>query len=134
MSDIWIRQMSINNNMIDPFISKQMRYHNDEKIISYGLSSYGYDVRVARDFKIFTNVNSCVVDPKNFNSDSFVEKTTDVCIIPPNSFALAHTIEYFKNVLLWKKLDKISIEEAKTQKNFKQIENSANLYKHSGYI
>jgi len=96
MSDIWIRQMAINNNMIEPFVPSQMRYNNNDKIISYGLSSYGYDVRVARDFKIFTNVNSCVVDPKNFNSDSFVEKTTDVCIIPPNSFVLAHTVEYFK--------------------------------------
>lgn len=96
MSDIWIKQMSLDNNMIEPFVAEQVRKTGDNKIISYGLSSYGYDVRVANNFKVFTNVNSCVVDPKDFNSDSFVTKTTDVCIIPPNSFALAHTVEYFK--------------------------------------
>ena len=78
--------------MIEPFVDAQKR----DGIISYGLSSYGYDARVGNDFKIFTNVDSAVVDPKNFAENSFVDRTTDVCIIPPNSFALARTIEYFR--------------------------------------
>jgi dCTP deaminase len=78
--------------MIEPFVDAQKR----EGIISYGLSSYGYDARVGTDFKIFTNVNSAVVDPKNFDQNSFVDRNTDVCIIPPNSFALARTVEYFR--------------------------------------
>ncbi len=96
MSDIWIREMSVKNQMIEPFAEKQHRKSDGEKIISYGLSSYGYDARVANEFKIFTNVDSAIVDPKNFSNDGFVERISDVCIIPPNSFALAHTVEYFK--------------------------------------
>jgi dCTP deaminase len=92
MSDIWIRRMAQEKGMIDPFVDAQKR----EGVISYGLSSYGYDARVGTDFKIFTNVDSAVVDPKNFASNSFVDRTTDVCIIPPNSFALARTVEYFR--------------------------------------
>ena len=92
MPDTWIRQMAMERGMIDPFVETQRR----DGVISYGLSSYGYDARVASDFKIFTNVDSAVVDPKNFSSDSFVSRTVPICIIPPNSFALAHTIEVFR--------------------------------------
>ena len=92
MSDIWIRRMAQAHGMIEPFVEQQKR----EGTISYGLSSYGYDARVAREFKIFTNVNSAVVDPKEFSSNSFVDRETDVCVIPPNSFALARTVEYFR--------------------------------------
>ena len=92
MPDHWIRKMAKEQGMITPFEEKLQR----QDVISYGLSSYGYDSRVADDFKIFTNVDSAVVDPKNFSENSFVTRKTDVCIIPPNSFALAHTVEYFK--------------------------------------
>ncbi|MFN4162974.1 MAG: dCTP deaminase [Ferrovibrio sp.] len=92
MSDIWIRQMAREHGMIEPFVEAQKR----EGTISFGLSSYGYDARVAREFKIFTNVNSAVVDPKEFSPNSFVDFDTDVCVIPPNSFALARTVEYFR--------------------------------------
>jgi len=92
LSDRWIRRMALEKGMIEPFVDAQKR----EGIISYGLSSYGYDARVGSEFKIFTNVDSAVVDPKNFAGNSFVDRTTDVCIIPPNSFALARTIEYFR--------------------------------------
>lgn len=92
MPDSWIRQMAQEKGMIDPFTEKLQR----EGVISYGLSSYGYDARVSREFKIFTNVNSAVVDPKNFSPHSFVDVETDVCIIPPNSFALARTVELFR--------------------------------------
>jgi len=88
--------------MIEPFVDQQMRHLTEEKIISYGASSYGYDVRCATEFRIFTNLNSAVVDPKNFDESSFVNVTSDVCVIPPNSFALARTIEHFcipRNVL-----------------------------------
>src|SRR3546814_12282111 len=78
--------------MIEPFVDAQQR----EGVISYGLSSYGYDARVSAEFKIFTNVDSATVDPKNFSDKSFVDRTTDVCIVPPNSFALARTVEYFR--------------------------------------
>ena len=88
----WIKKMALDHEMISPFESKQIR----EDKISYGLSSFGYDARVADDFKIFTNVNSEVVDPKNFKPSSFVTKKISECIIPPNSFVLARTIEYFK--------------------------------------
>src|SRR5271169_3377857 len=91
-SDRWIRKMSREHDMINPFSEKQVR----EGVISYGLSSYGYDLRVADEFKIFTNVNNTVVDPKKFDEKSFVNITTDICIIPPNSFALARSVEYFK--------------------------------------
>lgn len=92
MSDRWIRQMAQEHGMIEPFVEAQKR----DGVISYGLSSYGYDARVADTFKIFTNVDSAVVDPKSFNPSSFVDRTGAVCIIPPNSFALAHTVEYFR--------------------------------------
>lgn len=92
MSDNWIVKQVKEKNIISPFEMSQVR---DGKI-SYGLSSYGYDARVADDFKIFTNVNNAIVDPKNFSLDGFIEKKSDTCIIPPNSFVLARTIEYFK--------------------------------------
>ncbi len=96
-SDKWLRRMAQEAGMIEPFEPGQIRYGADEKrIVSYGTSSYGYDVRCADDFKIFTNVHSAIVDPKNFDEDSFVDIKSDVCIIPPNSFALARTIEYFR--------------------------------------
>jgi len=83
--------------MITPFAEKQVRFDSsNKKVISYGTSSYGYDVRCANEFKVFTNINSAIVDPKNFDANSFVDVQSDVCIIPPNSFALARTIEYFK--------------------------------------
>ena len=91
-SDRWIRRMATEHGMINPFSEKQVR----EGVISYGLSSYGYDLRVADEFKIFTNVNCTVVDPKGFDERSFVTVRSDVCIVPPNSFALARSIEYFK--------------------------------------
>ncbi|MCF8532001.1 MAG: dCTP deaminase [Reyranella sp.] len=92
LSDRWIRHMAQEKGMIEPFVDAQKR----EGVISYGLSSYGYDARVGNDFKIFTNVNSAVVDPKNFDQNSFVDRATDICVIPPNSFALARTVEYFR--------------------------------------
>jgi len=92
LSDRWIRRMAQEKGMIEPFVDSQKR----DGIISYGLSSYGYDARVGNDFKIFTNVNSAVVDPKNFDQNSFVDRNTDICVIPPNSFALARTVEYFR--------------------------------------
>lgn len=95
-SDNWIRKMANEQRMISPFEAKQVRYHGQNKVISYGTSSYGYDVRCANEFKIFTNINSAIVDPKNFDRNSFLDLTADVCIIPPNSFVLARTIEYFK--------------------------------------
>jgi dCTP deaminase len=91
-SDRWIRKKALESGMINPFSEKQVR----EGVISYGLSSYGYDLRVADEFKIFTNVNSTVVDPKSFDERSFVTVRSDVCIVPPNSFALARSVEYFK--------------------------------------
>src|SRR5258708_24731376 len=91
LSDRWIREAAQSQGMIEPFVESQRR----DGCISYGLSSYGYDARVADDFKIFTNVNSAIVDPKAFDPESFVDRKTDVCIIPPNSFALARTVEYF---------------------------------------
>jgi dCTP deaminase len=94
-SDKWIRRMA-EQGMISPFEPGQVRYRDDNRIISYGTSSYGYDVRCSNEFKIFTNINSAIVDPKNFDESSFVDVTSDVCIIPPNSFALARTVETFK--------------------------------------
>src|ERR1700752_3668310 len=91
-SDIWIREQALKHGMIAPFSEKQVR----EGVISYGLSSYGYDLRVSDEFKIFTNVNSTVIDPKNFDERSFVSMNTDCAIVPPNSFALARSVEYFK--------------------------------------
>jgi len=95
-SDKWIRQMAQQHEMILPFEAGQVRHSEHGKVISYGTSSYGYDVRCANEFKVFTNINSVIVDPKNFDSNSFVDIKADVCIIPPNSFALARTVEYFK--------------------------------------
>lgn len=92
MPDSWIREQSTKNRMIEPFAECKKR----EGIISYGVSSYGYDARVADEFRIFTNVNSAIVDPKNFSEQGFVERQTDVCVIPPNSFVLARTVEYFR--------------------------------------
>lgn len=95
-SDKWIRRMAEQQQMIEPFEAGQISRQGDKKIISYGTSSYGYDVRCANEFKIFTNINSAIVDPKNFDPNSFVDFVGDVCIIPPNSFVLARTVEYFK--------------------------------------
>ena len=92
LSDRWIREAALSKGMIEPFVEAQRR----EGCISYGLSSYGYDARVADEFKIFTNVDNALVDPKDFAQNSFVDRKTDVCIIPPNSFALARTVEYFR--------------------------------------
>lgn len=96
-SDRWIRKMALEQGMIEPFAGEQVRYVEGRKVISFGTSSYGYDVRCATEFKIFTNVHTTsVVDPKNFDETSFVSIDEDVCVIPPNSFALARTIEYFR--------------------------------------
>lgn len=95
-SDKWIKKMAVESSMISPFESKQVRVNNTNKVISYGTSSYGYDVRCSDEFKIFTNINNSIVDPKNFDNESFVSIKSDVCIIPPNSFALARTVERFK--------------------------------------
>jgi dCTP deaminase len=91
-ADKWIRRMARERGMIEPFVDDQIR----AGVVSYGLSSYGYDIRVADEFKVFTNIYNTVVDPKNFDPKSFVDIKADVCIIPPNSFALASTIEYFR--------------------------------------
>jgi dCTP deaminase len=102
-SDHWIRRMAQQHAMIEPFEPGQVRDAGQGRIVSYGTSSYGYDVRCAREFKIFTNINSTIVDPKAFDPQSFVDLSSDVCIIPPNSFALARTVEYFRiprNVLV----------------------------------
>ena len=97
-SDRWIRRMAQEHQMIDPFVEGQVRSvdTHGRKVISYGVSSYGYDMRVAPEFKIFTNVLSAIVDPKEFDSKSFVEFEGDICIVPPNSFALARSVEYFR--------------------------------------
>lgn len=102
-ADKWIRQMVEKHNMITPFTAEQIRHTAQGKTISHGTSSYGYDVRCSNEFKIFTNINSAIVDPKNFCEKSFVDVVSDICIIPPNSFALARSIEYLKiprNVLV----------------------------------
>ena len=96
-SDKWIKKMSLEEDMITPFSENQRRVDNQgNKLISYGVSSFGYDVRCSNEFKVFTNIHSAVVDPKNFDANSFVDIESDVCVIPPNSFALARTVEYFK--------------------------------------
>ena len=92
MPDSWIRDMALTRGMIEPFVERQTK----EGVISYGLSSYGYDARVSNEFKIFTNVDSAIVDPKNFSEAGFVSREVDVCVIPPNSFALARSVEYFR--------------------------------------
>ena len=91
-SDKWIKKMSSENDMIAPFTDEQIK----PGTVSYGVSSYGYDIRVADEYKIFTNVNNSIIDPKNFDANSFVDFKGDVCIVPPNSFALARSVEYFK--------------------------------------
>ena len=95
-SDKWIRRMASEQGMIEPFQPGQVCSQSGEKIISYGTSSYGYDVRCSTEFKVFTNINSATVDPKAFDESSFVNIESDVCVIPPNSFALARTVEYFR--------------------------------------
>lgn len=112
-SDRWIRKMALEHGMIAPFVDRQVAHGDsntqketdsnvqvlektEKKIVSYGLSSYGYDLRVSNRFKVFTNVHNSIVDPKNFQENSFVDIETDVCIVPPNSFALAVSVEYFK--------------------------------------
>jgi dCTP deaminase len=95
-SDKWIRRMAQEHGMIEPFVERQVRTEGAERLISYGVSSYGYDVRCADEFKVFTNIHSATVDPKNFDERSFVDVKGPVCIIPPNSFALARTVEYFR--------------------------------------
>jgi dCTP deaminase len=90
--DSWIRRMALEHKMIEPFVDTQVR----DGVISFGNSSYGYDIRVADEFKVFTNINNTVIDPKAFDPRSFVDLKTDVCIVPPNSFALARTVEYFR--------------------------------------
>ena len=92
MPDHWIRRMAMEHAMITPFVETQKR----DGVVSYGLSSYGYDARCSENFKVFTNVDSAIVDPKAFSPASFVDRTGPVCIIPPNSFALTHTVEYFR--------------------------------------
>ena len=102
-SDRWIRRMATQHKMIEPFEPRQVREANGGRIVSYGTSSYGYDIRCSDEFKIFTNINSTIVDPKKFDEKSFVDFRGEVCIIPPNSFALARTIEHFRiprNVLV----------------------------------
>ena len=91
-SDRWIRKMALEHGMIEPFVDDQVR----AGVVSYGLSSYGYDIRVADEFKVFTNINNTVIDPKAFDPRSFVDIKADLCIVPPNSFALARTVEYFR--------------------------------------
>jgi dCTP deaminase len=92
LADHQIRELAQKQGMIEPFVEKQTK----DGVISYGLSSFGYDARAAKEFKIFTNVDNAMVDPKDFSHQSFVDRTTDVCVIPPNSFALTHTVEYFR--------------------------------------
>jgi len=96
MSDKWIRHMADHERMIEPFEPLQINKVDGNAVISFGTSSYGYDIRCSDEFKIFTNINTAVVDPKSFSEDSFVDFQGDVCIIPPNSFALARTVEYFR--------------------------------------
>jgi len=96
-SDQWIRRMCQQHSMIDPFVPHQVKMADGQRIVSYGTSSYGYDIRCADEFKVFTNLNSTIVDPKNFDENSFVDVSgKGYCIIPPNSFALARTVEYFR--------------------------------------
>jgi dCTP deaminase len=96
-SDKWIRKMAEQHGMIAPFEPHQVKMNAaGERMVSYGTSSYGYDIRCSKEFKLFTNLNSTIVDPKNFDPNSFVEVNADYCIIPPNSFALARTVEYFR--------------------------------------
>ncbi|MFC0267586.1 dCTP deaminase [Kushneria aurantia] len=95
-ADRWIRRMAQEHGMIEPFEHDQVRHVNEQRVISYGTSSYGYDVRCSDEFKVFTNIHSATVDPKKFDEKSFVDVKGDACVIPPNSFALASTVEYFR--------------------------------------
>ena len=95
-SDRWIRQMAVEKGMIEPFEPTQVKELAGRRVVSYGTSSYGYDIRCSTEFKIFTNVNSTIIDPKRFDEKNFVDYKGEVCIIPPNSFALARTVEYFR--------------------------------------
>jgi dCTP deaminase len=96
-SDKWIRRMALEKGMIEPFVDGQIKQDAEgNRVVSYGLSSYGYDLRVSDEFKVFTNVYSAMVDPKAFDDRSFVDIQTDVCTVPPNSFALARSVEYFR--------------------------------------
>lgn len=95
-ADTWIKRMARDARMIEPFEPNQVRAIDGRRVISYGTSSYGYDIRCASEFKVFTNIHSAIVDPKNFDPASFVDIDADVCVIPPNSFALARTVEYFR--------------------------------------
>ena len=102
-SDRWIRRMALEKRMIEPFEPNQVKEVKGRKVVSYGTSSYGYDIRCSDEFKLFTNINTTIVDPKNFDPNSFVDVKGEVCIIPPNSFALTRTVEYFRiprNVLV----------------------------------
>jgi dCTP deaminase len=97
MNDRWIKEMATSCRMIEPFVDRQIKHDTTKgRQISYGVTSYGYDARVSNEFKIFTNIESAIVDPKDFATTSFVDKECDVCVIPPNSFALARTVEYFR--------------------------------------
>ena len=100
-SDRWIRRMAAEHGMIEPFEPGQVRENEHGRIVSYGTSSYGYDVRCSSEFKIFTNINSAIVDPKGFDQTSFVDLESDVCVIPPNSFALARTVGWISQ---WKEM------------------------------
>ncbi|OHV12089.1 MULTISPECIES: dCTP deaminase [Kushneria] len=95
-ADKWIRRMAQEHGMIEPFEFDQVRHVGDQRVISYGTSSYGYDVRCSDEFKVFTNIHSATVDPKHFDDKSFVDVKGEACVIPPNSFALARTVEYFR--------------------------------------
>ncbi len=98
-ADTWIRKMALEQGMIEPFADHQMRKVDgaaEKYVVSYGVSSYGYDLRVSNEFKIFTNIHNTVIDPKGFNEDAFINYTGDVCVVPPNSFALARSVEYFR--------------------------------------
>src|SRR6187549_881843 len=95
-SDKWIRRMAEQHGMIEPYEAGQVREVDGKRIVSYGTSSYGYDIRCSSEFKLFTNINSTIVDPKNFDPNSFVDMKGESCVIPPNSFALARTVEYFR--------------------------------------
>jgi len=95
-SDRWIRRMAQQHRMIEPFEPNQIKQANGHRVVSYGTSSYGYDIRCSSEFKLFTNINTTIVDPKNFDDKSFVDIHGDSCVIPPNSFALARTVEYFR--------------------------------------
>jgi dCTP deaminase len=95
-SDRWIRRMAAHHGMIEPFEPNQIKEINGRQVVSYGTSSYGYDIRCSDEFKLFTDINTTIVDPKHFDPKSFVDVKGDSCIIPPNSFALARTIEYFR--------------------------------------